>query len=82
MSAFNARIVIGLHSFKTDIIKSIRGPTGFLSHLTKDAAARAHFAKCMKLYIHLRRVVSCRDRVLRRKRAADDVLAILFQDRA
>lgn len=46
--SYDARIVIGLRSFQTDIINSIRGPAGFFSHLKKDAAARAHFAKCMK----------------------------------
>jgi hypothetical protein len=45
---YNCRAIISVRSLQIDIVKSIYGKTGFLSHLTTDTAGRERFAKCMK----------------------------------
>jgi hypothetical protein len=47
---YDTRIKVRVRRFHKDIIKSIRGPHGYLKHLESDAAARENFAKFMKGY--------------------------------
>jgi hypothetical protein len=47
---YDTRIKVRVRRFHMDIIKSIRGPRGYLKHLESDAAARENFAKFMKEY--------------------------------
>lgn len=47
---YDHRVSISVKSLATDIVKSIYGPTGYLHCLRTDAAARARFKNCMKLW--------------------------------
>jgi hypothetical protein len=48
--SYDARMVVSLTTLRTDIIKSIYGPSGYLSHLRSDTNARGRFARCIKEY--------------------------------
>ena len=48
--SYDARMVVSLTTLRTDIIESIYGPSGYLSHLRADANARGRFARCIKEY--------------------------------
>jgi hypothetical protein len=48
--SYNARMVVSLTTLRTDIIGSIYGPSGYLTHLRADADARRRFARCIKEY--------------------------------
>lgn len=47
---YTSRIKVSLTALRTDIIKSIYGPSGYLQHFKSDSVARERFARCMKLY--------------------------------
>jgi hypothetical protein len=47
---YNARIKVSLTAFRRDIVNSIYGSSGYLSHLRSDRKARENFAACMKEY--------------------------------
>jgi hypothetical protein len=48
--SYDSRIFVSLTALRNDIVKSIRGPTGYMHHLRSDSLARTHFAQCMKTY--------------------------------
>jgi hypothetical protein len=48
--SYDARMVISLTTLRTDIVGSIYGPSGYLSHLRADGNARGRFARCIKEY--------------------------------
>jgi hypothetical protein len=47
---YTSRMQISLIAFRTDIVNSIYGPSGYMQHLKSDPKAREHFAACMKEY--------------------------------
>jgi hypothetical protein len=48
--SYDARMVVSLTTLRTDIVGSIYGPSGYLSHLRADGNARCRFARCIKEY--------------------------------
>ena len=47
---FNCRVKISIRKLFTDVVKSIYGPSGYISNLKTDKNGREHFARCMVLY--------------------------------
>jgi hypothetical protein len=47
---YTSRIFVSLTALRTDIISSIYGPSGYLTHLRSDPVARQRFARCMNVY--------------------------------
>jgi hypothetical protein len=46
---YNCRAMISVRSLQIDIVKSTRGPKGYLECLRSELDARQRFAKCMKV---------------------------------
>jgi len=47
---YNARMKVSLTALRTDVIKSIYGPSGYLKFLISDSEAQSRFAACIKTY--------------------------------
>jgi len=50
--SYTCRVKISLPRFRTDIVKSIYGRSGYLRLLEADQNARERFARCMKQYFN------------------------------
>lgn len=48
--SYTSRIKVSIAALRTDIVKSIYGPSGYLQALKSDRVMREHFAQCMKVY--------------------------------
>jgi hypothetical protein len=47
---YDARMIVSLTALRRDIIASIYGPTGYLTHLRSNQDAQNNFVKCMRQY--------------------------------